>query len=215
MVNTLIPQDHPENLLRLGVPRQFYHRNATIHIDRDRPLGTPSMEEPLIADPAQSVIALEREGSWGPLALFVVRMQALIEQTCPAQAGSRVPWEEWGRDAVVVEVPAEHTPQSTFVHGAQVVVTWITYTADEDSVPNWYYLVFTLDLGLRGGSSLRRWRGGADRAEVNRLPGDRGAIRCQPDHGMDTLKGLGSLSDGTLFHLVSRLSRPVRSKTAG
>ena len=116
--NTLVPQDHPGNLRRLELPQQFHHTAAKICVDRDRSLGT----QPLIPDPAQAVLVVELENSWDARVFLVVKTHALIEQTCSTFADPCVPWDEWGRDVMVMEGSMHGGNPHTFVHGAQIVV---------------------------------------------------------------------------------------------
>ena len=201
--NTLIRQGRPGNLCRLGVPQQLYSRDAKIHIDHDRPLGTPNSNEPLIADPAQAVIVVEIVMGLDALAFLVVRTQALIEQVCSTRAGPHVPWEEWGADAVITPAPMHNEGPDIFVHGAQVMVVWAHVTFKMDWLEEFYYGVYTLDFSRRcggaGGSMERAFSEGG------------WCIKFEPAHSMSSWDSLRSLSDGSLFFLVSRLSQPVGS----
>ena len=121
MFDTLTPRDHPGHLKLLEYPLKF--RNKLPHILVNRRLGTPDKDEAFLADPAQAVIVIELVGGLGPPNLLVVPTLALIEQTNSEHAGSHVPWDEWGRDAVVIEVPNDDGYRiSTFVYGAQVMI---------------------------------------------------------------------------------------------
>lgn len=219
VVDTLIPQDHPGNLRRLEVPDLFCYRVARVHFDHDRPLGTLSMDDPLIADPAQSVFVVECVETWGDLPLLVVKMEALIKQTHSTRADSSVPWDGWGKDAVIMEVPWGDDWLFTFVHGAQVEVVRMHClygdTVGGGWAGEWDYSIYTLDFSRRGGSSLRPWRGGAGRSSMNTLSEDDARIRCQPERGVEWVisrKGLRSLSDGSLVYLVSPFSDPLEEK---
>ena len=115
--NTAIPQDHPGSLRRLELPSLFYHWTIKIRVDNDRQLGAPKGCEPLIADPAQVVLVMELTRGWNDPVFLVVSMRAVIEETCSTRAGSGIPWDEWGRDAVALEVPTPGWTPRAFVHG--------------------------------------------------------------------------------------------------
>jgi len=204
VLNTLIPQDHPGNLLRLGAPQQFYSWNATVHIDHDRPLGPPNIDEPLVTDPAQAVLVVEIMRGRDPPTSLAIRMQALIEQPCSTRVGSHVPWGEWGADAVIMQAPMFDDQPATFVHGARVMVVWTRVTY-RDWLEEYCYEVYTLDFSQRGRSSLPHWCGG------DGGPGG-GCIKFEPAYGMSSWDTLTSLSDGSLYFLVSCLSQSVGSE---
>lgn len=200
--DTLIPEDCPGSLLRLGLPQRFHNRAAYIRADHDRSLGTLNGDEPLIADPAQAVLVLEIMSGRGPQALLIVRMQALAEQMRLTRTGSCVPWDEWSGDGVVVEIPTGDSDREVFVHGAQVVVVWGPHVGDWD--------VQTFDFSRRGRSCLPLLGGGGG-IKSTRLGNHRDLI-CRPD-GCIYPWLLKSLSDGSIFHLVSRLPSPLGTKS--
>jgi len=159
--NTLIPQYQPGNLRRLEMPQHFHSQRTKVHIDHDRPLGTPDKDEPFITDPAQGVIVVELMRGWDRNVFFVIRTQALIEHTCSTPAGPRVPWDEWWRDVVVMEVLAWDCTPYAFVHGAQVVVMWSHVTTSQARLRGRaYYGVHILDFSQRGQfTDASGWRG--------------------------------------------------------
>ena len=206
--NTLIPQSHLGNLRRLGLPRPVHHWAAKIHIDHDRPLGTPTGDESLIADPTQAVLFLELTKNWGPQVFLVVRTQALIEQTCSTRANPYLPWDEWGMDSVVME--SLIVEPRIFVHGAQVMV--VQWLAGGLNFPGWYYNIQTFDFSRRGRSSLPLWGGEGCGTERTAWFEDKGGIRFEPGDEMGSLDELRSLSDGNLFYIVSCPSRSIGSE---
>jgi len=113
----------------------------------------------------------------------------------------------------VVEVPARNHAPCVFVHGAQVVVMWPHGTSaqawlrDRD-----YYGVHLLDFSWRGRSSLPRGGG----FKGNALIDDEWRFSFETGVGVSVLRNeLRSLSDGSIFCLVSCLSRTVCSGAVG
>ena len=204
MFNTLVPQDHPGYMRRLAFP--FHHKHADMHLDHDRDLGTPNDDEGLLPDPAQAVLVIDLWSDREPRVLIVVRTQVLVEQVYSMRADSPVPWDEWGRDAVVIEVQndGDHT-MFTFVHGAQV-----TIGRAFSPLALGAYDVRTFDFSQRGRYSLP-FQGGPD-AERRVLFEDGVNVKFEPDDGIGPWGGLKPLSDGSLVHLVSQSSHPLHRK---
>jgi len=203
--NTLVPQDHPGYLQRLAFPLEFRrHKRANVHLDHDRDLGTPSDDEGLLPDPAQAVLVIDLWGDGEPHVLFVVRTQALVEQVHSVRTDSPVPWDEWGRDAVVIEVQNDDSHSIfAFVHSAQVkIARWSGVLGRYD--------VRTFDFSQRGRSSLPL-RGGAD-AERRVLFEAGVNLKFGSDDGSSPWGELKPLSDGSLFDLVSRLTHHIGSE---
>lgn len=208
--NTLFPQDHPGNLRRLALPQQFHDRRVRIHVDHDRPLGRPNGKEPLIADPAQTVLIVEFVSDWDPPVPLVVTMQVFVGQTHLTHRDSPVPWDEWTRDSVVmdVQIPMRGNELQTFVHGAQVVVALALCTdTDLCDWPEFYHGVQTFDFSRQGRSSMPLWGGGHGGTKRVLLFEEGGCLKF--DQGEVPWKRLSSLSDGTLLYLVSFLSQSV------
>ena len=208
--NTLIAQDRPGNLRQLVLPGQFLDRTARIRVDHDRPLGARNGGGPLIADPVQGVLIVELGGLRPPVFL-VARTQALIEQigSTRADSGSRIPWNEWGRGAVVMEVQTPGGYPCTFVLGTQVVVVKVYDAGGRDRRHN----VQTFDLSWRGCGPLPAWF--ESRTEKRALVKDEGCPMFGLGGGAGWSDKLGLLSDGSLFYLVSCLSRSAGSEAVG
>jgi hypothetical protein len=209
--NTLIPQDHPGNLQLLGLPPEYRDRTVKICVDHGRNLGTPNRDETLLADPAQAVLAMKLEGGWEPPVLLVVRTRALIEQMYLVRADSCVPWDEWGRGAVAIAIPTYGVEWSTFIHGAQVMVVRTSFTGNLGwPVQHWCHL-HTFDFGRHSSLPLL---GGADGIERRAQFKDGANFRFELGNGMPW-GGFRSLSDGSLFYLVSCLPQSVGSEIVG
>jgi hypothetical protein len=148
--DTRIPQNRPDGFQRFGVPPRYFCGHVHVRVDRDRPPGTVSREEPFTVDPAQAVIVMELfllNGS-GPRVLLAMQINALIART-----GSYIPWEEWGGDSVVAEIPLGRNKLTTFVHGTRVAVVVLRVRR--------YCSLYTFDLSKRGCHALPPWDGGS------------------------------------------------------
>ena len=199
--NTLVPRDHPGSIRKLALPQRFRGWAAKIRVDHDRLLGTPNRDEPLIADPVQAVLVVELTGGWDSPVFLVVRTRTLIERAWSTRADSYVPWDEWGRDAVVMEVPAPHGSPCIFVHGTRVVMVR-EYPCGSWDWP-WRYIVHTADFSLRGCSYLPVWGGGGGTMKRMLLK-DQECFILELGDG-SRFSDLEPLSDGSLFCLVSYL----------
>ena len=208
--NTLIPQDHPNNARRFIVLPGPDDRGARILVDCDRPLGILDMDEPLVADPAQAIFVMEFASSQGPSFLVVVRTQALIEHVCSPRTDFNVPWDVWGKGAVVMELPTHCHYVSTFVHGTKAMVQTVTgFRVGHHST----YGIHTFDFSRRGCSSLQLLNeegGGTEREAL--LFKDGWNFEFNGIKGMSPWDTLESLGDGSLFYLVSCFYRSIRSK---
>ena len=210
--NTLIPQDHPGNLQRFGFPPEFRNWRARIFVDHDRDLGTPNRDEALIADPAQGVLVMDLLQFFGPHTLLVVRTQIFDQPYSVHGDSGVVPWAEWGRYVVALAPEVHLRELFTFVHGAQVVVAWAIYG------DNWYqpgnpcYHVRTFNFGQGSPLPLRRGDNGTGWTALFE-----DGVSFTFESGIDT-RGkdeLRSLSNGSLFYLVSCLPQPRGSEVVG
>ena len=189
-------------LQRLAFPLEFHGMCANMHIDLGRDLGTPNKDEVLLPDPAQAVLVMDIWADRELRILLVVRTQVLVKQTYSVRAGSPVPWDEWGRDAMAIEVQNDGGHRMlTFVHGAQVM---IARASSLRGLGN--YDVRTFGFSQRGRKSLPI-RGEAD-AERRVLFEAGVNLKFEPDDGIGPQGELKPLSDGSLICLVSYLIPP-------
>jgi hypothetical protein len=209
--NTLIPQDDPSNSRRFSLPLGPYDQYARIYIDHNRHLGTPGVDEPLVADPAQAIFVMEFLNSRNLFVLVVARTQALIDHACSPRADSHVPWDEWGKGAVFMEVPEHRNPISTFVHGTKVMVR--EPTDFRPGHPS--YRIYTFDFSLRGRSSLKLVNEEGGRTERVASFEDALGFEVEASEGMSLWDSLESLGDGNLFYLASRFYRSIGTKVVG
>jgi hypothetical protein len=198
--NTLVPQDHPSNSRRFSVPSGHNDWGARIHVDRNRHLGTPDMDKPLVVDPAQAIFVVELQGGQGTSVLVAVRTQVLIEYTCSPRADFGVPWDDWRKGAVVMEIPRHCNYRSTSVRGTKVVVQ--TFTGVQLGQPP-SYRIHTFDFSRRGCSSLRFLNEEGGGTEREALFGDGRSFELEGSEGMRPQAILESLDDGSLLYPVS------------
>ena len=199
--DTLVPQYHPQRLL---FPLEFRNTSVGICVDHGRDLGTPDKDEVLLPDPAQAVLIIELGQDREHQMLLVVRTQILVNWVDSVRADYRVPWDEWGRDTVAIQVQNDGDHETfTFVRGAQVMIM----RAPRGSG---CYEVRTFDFSQRGRGSLPL-RGGAD-GTGRTLFEDGINLRFEPGLFFGAFDALESFSDGSLIHLVSCLTHYVRSE---
>ena len=204
--NTLIPQGHSGYLKRLVLPLEFRNMCANIRFDRDRDFGSSNKDEALLPDPAQAVFVIEIWADEELRILLVVRTQTLVKQVHAVRTDFCVPWDEWRRDAVAIQVWNDPCNRlSAFVHDAQVMVMRKSSGLGYD--------VRTFDFSQRGRGSLPL-RSEADGIES--VPFEDGAdLRFGLESSVGPREELQSLSDGSLIYLVSCLTRYVGSEVAG
>ena len=83
-------------------------------------MGTLNQDEPFVVDPTQAFIILQLFGEV-PIRVFtvVLRTQALIEHACSESTDIYIPWEDWERDAIVMEMPTFGSV--IYVQGVRVI----------------------------------------------------------------------------------------------
>ena len=201
--NTLIPQDCPMSSRRLDLPPQYdSDRCALIHVDQDRSLGTLDRDGPIITDPTQAILVVKLTKLYHGDVLLVVRIQPLIECVCSPRTGAHIPWDEWGRDAVIMENPVSRYGLDVYVHGTHLVLLEIPYQFVQRGCPR----VRTFDFCRHGCSALPLWHkgGGAERKALF-LDGSEFVLEATGAGVATPWGGTGSQGDGNFFQ-VSYLS---------
>ena len=170
------------------------------------------MDEPLIADPAQVIFVVELAGAQGTTVLVAVQTQALIEYACAPRTDFGVPLDDWGKGAVVMEIPRRCNYLSTSVHGTKVVVQTLT-GVQLGQPPS--YRIHTFDFSWRGCSSLRllNEEGGGTGREARFEDGR--SFEFKGSEGMRSRATLESLGDGSLLYPVSCFYRSIGRKVVG
>ena len=190
--NTLVQDDHHVNSRRFRVPLRYHSWQVSVHVDGNQCLGTPDRDGPLITDPAQAVLVVELINYHGRRDLIIVRVQTLIEHACSSGAEDYVPWDEWGRDATVMEIPIDDDDGSyPLVHGARVVLVKMGV------VPH----LRIFDFSRRGCSILPPWGEGDGAERMASFEGGQNLL-LQGDEDMTGWR-LDTLGNGDFVHLVS------------
>ena len=120
LFNSLVSQNDLRSLRRFRVSQRYRNWFPSVIIDRGMSLGTLSQNEPLIVDPGQAFIVLRFFRDEVPTLVFIIlRAQALIKHSCSMSTDTYIPWEGWGKDAVIIEIPTLHL--KFYVQGAQII----------------------------------------------------------------------------------------------
>ena len=141
MFDTSIPQRSRDSWRQLNIAPTHHHLYArnpwawkvSIHTDSDRSQGEDSCDGPLIIDTTQSVVVIVlicrgHEDFPGGEAVLVIPTAALVGYMS-SRSGQRIPWDDWKRDVMVVEIPRYIFHVRTFVHGTRVLL--MTYSSME------------------------------------------------------------------------------------
>jgi len=202
LFNTFISQDHPGNLRRFRIPMRYHKSVLVVKTEHSMSLGTPDRDGPLIVDPAQEFIVLELfdASALKPYVLIVLRIQALIKRACSVDTEIQISWEEWGRDAMIMEMPTFDS--RIYVQGTHVVEAKVRSVSGGEAKR---ICLRTFDFSKRGCSTL--WDESSETVRAAWHEDGRDLFL----EGGDNMN-LYSLGNGTFFHPpVSRLYRPKTS----
>ena len=196
--NTLLPQDHPRHLRRFRLPPKHNQRSVHVHLDRDRSLGTVDRDGPLLVDPTQAILIMDLSPTnLEPHAFLILRMQDLIEHACSMRTGVQIPWDEWGKGAVVIEIPIDSTYLSTIIHGARVLAIRNTHRGPEE-----HHRIHIFDFSRRASTALPLLDGGDGGTE--RRAAFKDGRSCLFEGGVGvSMWGIQSLGDSVMFYKVS------------
>ena len=202
--DTFVPPNHQVHSRRFCVPTRYRDWFAVLHVDGDRCLGT--LGKPLATDPAQAVLAIGLVSPDGLQVLLIVKIQTLIEyvRSMHMDSDTRVPWEEWGSGAAVMEVPGcicAYEGPFLFIQGVRM--TWVYVTPGVDGLYHPHLCSF--DLSRRGWNILP-FRDEGNGTERRVLFEDGRQISLQGHEGMVESQ-FDSLGDGKFMYLVSRSRR--------
>jgi len=195
LFNTLLPQDHPRNLRRFRIPPRYRKQFPFVITDHDRSFGT--QDGSLITDPAQSILVVGVCDSEEPHHFYLVlRTQALITRACSMSSDTCIPWDEWERDAVIMEMPAHDS--HILLQGVHVIAVKRRAHIGEDT-GHLRFCIF--DFSLRGCSTLWNKGGRARSRRTDFYEGGRDLILEGTGRVSD--RGLNSLGNGAFYSLVS------------
>ena len=138
MFDTSLPQQSPDSWRRLNIApthHYLYARypwgwEAQIHTDSEISRGGGPCDAPLVGDPTQSVVVIVLHhndcGDFsGGEAVLVIRAAALVRHMSSPRSGKCVPWGDWKRDVMVVEIPhnvISYPYLRTFVLGTRILL---------------------------------------------------------------------------------------------
>jgi len=192
LFNTLLPQDHPRNLRRFHIPLRYRNRFSIV-TDRDGSFG--AQDQSFVIDPAQAILVVGVSDSDKPHhVLLVMRTQALITRACSMSSDASIPWDEWGRNVMIMEMVRDDI--NVFVQGVHVIVVKRRTPVGDDTG---YLCLRTFDFSLRGCSAL--WDKGDRAGRTDLYEGGRDFI-LKGTRGVSDW-GLNPLGSGTFYSLVS------------
>ena len=198
--NTLLPQGHPRNSRRFRLPSGRHGGHpAFVYVDPDRYLGTPDRDVPLITDPTQTILVVQ---VLRPVelkrALLVVQIQDLMKYVLSTHTDVCIPWDEWGRGAVTMEIPV-HNPFSVNVHGIHVLLLHSEWQARTT------YAIRSYDFSRHGCGALPFRDEGGRVGRSASFWNERGFTFQVAEENTSSQSGMKSLGDGT-FLLVSHFT---------
>jgi len=200
VLNTLVPQDHPRNLRRFGLPPWYQGCAVRISLDHGRSLGTVNRDGPLIIDPTQAVLVVDLSSRPREQRDFLMlRTRALIEYTCSTRTDVRIPWDEWGRGVVVMNVPV-YGICLTATHGARVLVIYDGHSGPQDCSD-----IRVFDFNRRGSTALPL-SGGSSGGPERRAKFEDGRNCMFARFGEISMRDPRSLGDSVASWVVSPFS---------
>jgi len=114
LYNTLLLQNHPGSFRRFCFPQKYRSWFPLTNTDYDMPPGTVDRDGPLVTDPTQAALLVKLLGREGAdRVLFIFRTQALVDHACSTSADTDIPWDEWGRGTMTMEILCMTTNQTS------------------------------------------------------------------------------------------------------
>jgi hypothetical protein len=199
LFDTLLPQDHPRNLRRV-CPPLIYHDWVPFVGVRETSWGALNQHGSLITDPTQAIRVVDfHHDDRHRHARLAFRTQALIERACSPSTDRDIPWDEWGRGSVALEVSISGGLR-TLVQGLCVI------TVKQCAVPGSHRSQLRLcifDFRLRACGTLSDIGEGGESVRAARH-GDRRDLFLEGSEEMDE-SFFETLGDGIFFYPVSHL----------
>jgi hypothetical protein len=188
--NTLVPQGHPGDIRRLELPSEYRWKIPTIHLGCNGLPETLNRDGPLLVDSSQTIFLIDSLSYQGPRTIFILRIQDLIEHVSSVRAEIRIPWHEWGRDAMTMGTQAGRSFEPVIIHGSRVLVLF--------SAAGRKNCLDVLDFGIRGIDALRF--SGNNNKEISAVKERSYAPAKYHEIGMGTPESLG---ESVMFYIVS------------
>lgn len=201
IINTLLPQGHPNSVRGFSFPPKYRKLGAWVHLGHDRSLGATDGDGHLIADPSQAILAMSLTPGDD---FLVLRTQPLIERACSIHTGVQIPWDDWGRNVVVMTNPTRINSSIPFIHGAHMLVTHKPLNAR----PN-HYQIHAFDFSRRGITTLPLSDGVNGGTERRAEFKDWRTCVFEVGDGMYRRGPIG-IGDSIIFYIVSLLRTPLR-----
>lgn len=207
LFDTDIPPGHPVNSRRFLIPPRYRDWYPSVHLDSDRCLGTLDRDRALTTDPAQAVLVVKLINDDCRCVLFTVQIQTLIEHVCSMNPDTCVPWNVWGRDVAVLEIPISRGARpSILVQGVRVIVAKMcTLSGTNGSHPS----LCIFDFSWQGWGPLSPWEetDGGERRVL--LGADQRSLlwRLSEDDSVADRFGFYTMGDGNFAYLVSHSHR--------
>jgi len=195
VINTFVPQEHPNNVRRFLCPQKYLGCGPEVYLGHDRSLGAMDGDDRFIADPSQAILMTSL--SPGDCAFLILRTQSLIEHSCSMRADVQIPWDEWGKDAVVMENPRDYSFSDTFIHGARVLVIRTPLGA-----PEGHHRVYAFDFSRRRSATLPLSDGSEGGTESLAVFEEGQSCVFEMGDGANRPR-LVALGDSVMFHIVS------------
>ena len=166
-------------------------------------LGGVNRDGHLVVDPNQAILILSLFPSVLELQIFLIlRTQPLIERTCSIRTDTEIPWDEWGRGAVVMKIPVR-IGTLAIIHGTRVLVIYDTFRD-----PGSHYRVHVFDVSRRGSATLPLLDGNEGGTERRAIFEDGRSCEFEAGDGM-SLWDLQPLGDTIPLSVVSLLSYSI------
>ena len=198
LINTLASQVRQRTFRLFCLPARYRDWDTSASIDYSMSFGTPDQDTPFIVDPTQAFIVLQFQGGEKQTRVCIVlRTQTLIEHACSVGTNTYIPWEEWGGDVIVMEMPT-FSP-TIYIQGVHVVGVERRRVSGDVNMNHMCLRIFNFS---KWGHSTLCDEGGE---AVRETWYEDGRELLLEGNGNVSRLGLGSLGNGIFYSLVSCL----------
>ena len=186
---------------RFSLPPRYHDKDHLMFVDQDR----LDSDGPLIADPTQAILVVEFSKIGHESILLVVRINTLIEHVCSTRTDVHLPWDEWGRNAVIMEDLPFGSGFPFYVHGTHLVMV-LTVPCRRGLME--CHRARTFDFGRRRCGAMPFWDeedGGTER-KASFFVGSGFVFEVAEAGNVALLGSMRSLGNGNFFQVIySRL----------